>query len=445
MYKCTRRAFVTLLALVALSSPVHGQLVDRVVAIVDQEIILHSEIEGQYAYLLERGEKDDGTLRCTIFEQLLLEKLLLAKARLDSLEVPEGRVEQELERRINRIVQQVGSQQQLEEIYQQSIYQLRADMRETIEEQLLAQQQRQAIYADIAVTPREVKNFYNRIPKDSLPLLPAEVEIGQIVMKPVANEASKAETRAKLEEIRQQIVSGEERFEALAAYYGMDGTAQQGGNLGEFGRGVMDPDFEGIAFSLDVGEVSEVFETAFGFHIVRVDKKLGDRVQARHILLIPEITQADEVLAQKKLAEVKALIESDSLTFEQAAAEYSEDEQTKGSGGLMTTRDGEYRIPLDKLDADTYLLIDPLKKGEISEPTEVIVPNSPQKFYRIVWLKNRIPPHRATLTTDYQKFQKATKQAKEATALDEWFELARRQVYIEIKPHGCSQALSNWQ
>lgn len=422
-------------------------LVERVVAVIDNEIILHSDIEGQYQYYLSQGQTDDGTLRCTIFENLLMENLLLAKARLDSLEVSDDRVDQELNRRLERIITQMGSQQQVEAVYKQSIYALKADLRETILKQLLAEEQRKAIYSGISVTPREVKEFFNNIPKDSLPLLPAEVEINHIVIKPTANEASKAAARAKLEEIRQQILRGEERFEALASYYGQDGTAKRGGSLGEFGRGVMDPDFEGVVFNLQDNELSEVFETQFGYHLVRLDKRLGERVQARHILIIPEITKEDQEVAKRRLSEIRTLILSDSLTFEEAAVKYSEDEGTKSGGGALIDRSGEPRIPLDQLDAETYLLIDPMKVGDISEPTEVLPQGggATQPFYRIVWLKNRVAPHRASLQQDYPKFQQAAIKAKEATALDEWFEKAKRQVYIEVKAHDCTQALSNWQ
>lgn len=421
------------------------QLLDRIVAVVDQDVVLHSDIEVQYEYLISQGQKDDGTMRCSIFEQILTQKLLLAKARLDSIEVSEDRINSEVNRRIDRIVAQAGGTQQVEQIYKKSIYQLKADVRKTITEQLLAEEQRGKIYEGISVTPREVREFYNSIPQDSLPFLPAEVQISHILLQPKASDATKAETRAKLEEIRQSILSGEERFEAMASYYSMDGSSKQGGDLGEFGRGMMDPDFEAVAYGLDEGQLSEVFETQFGFHLVRTDKKLGDRVKARHILLIPAINKEDEARTIKQLGEIRDMIMKDSISFEDAAAKYSIDEQTKDNGGILTSDDSQTLIPLDQLDADSYLLIDEMKVGQVSQPSEYLTQRSPTKYFRLVKLGDRVAPHRASLEKDYPKFQKAAIQSKEASVLEEWFEKARKQVFIEIKDHECSQALSNWQ
>ncbi len=420
-----------------------SQVADRVMAVVDNEIILLSDIEGQYGYMTKNGQKDDGTLRCTCFENQLMQKLLLTKAKQDSLKLSDDQVESEVKRRMEQMAAQLGSMQELEKMYRKSQVEVKIDLRISIRDQLLADQMRQKVFNEIVATPKEVKEFFNKIPKDSLPYLPAEVELSHIMLKPVSSAASKEEAKKKLQEVRQQIQSGEMKFEQMARYYGMDGTSQNDGFLGEFGRGMMAPEFEEIVYTLNEGQVSDVFETPFGYHIAKLHKKLGDRVTASHILIIPKILPADEKLTMDKLNRIRKRMLSDSLVFEVAASEYSEDKRTKDNGGIFLSNSGETRIPLDQLDADLYFEIDNMKVGQISEPVEYKQQGEGKAFH-IVKLRSRIPPHRATLKEDYQKFHNATIQAKQVNALEKWVKKARQQVYIEIKDNDCSQALQNW-
>lgn len=419
--------------------------VDKVVAVIDNEIILQSDIENQINYMIQQGAREDRSLlRCQVFEQLLTERLLLVKAKLDSLEVSDEQVDREVDRRIQYYTAQAGSVQELEKIYKKSVIEIKVDLRADVRNQLLVQQQREKINQGLKATPREVADFFAKIPRDSLPLLPAEVEIAHILIKPKASKASRDATRQKLAGIRTQIVSGELTFEQCARVYGMDGTSRQDGDLGEFGRGMMAPAFEEQVYLMSEGQVSEVFETEFGYHIVRLDKRLGDRVRARHILLIPPITAEDEELCKKKLLDVRALIDSDSLSFDKAAAKYSEDQNSKDNGGLIMMSQNEYRIPLDQLESDLYFKIDQMKVGEVSEPLEYVQRGQRTKAYHIVKLIARLQPHQANLREDYQKFYNATVQSKQATELAAWFKRARQQVFIEIKDAGCIQALQNW-
>jgi peptidyl-prolyl cis-trans isomerase SurA len=431
------------LLLVCAACLLRAQPVDRIMAIVDNEIILLSDLNGQYEYAVKNGQKDDGTLRCAIFEQALMSKLLLSKAKADSLKVSDDQVESEMKRRVDGMAAQLGSIQELEKVYRKSLPEIKVDLRTSIRDQLLTDQQRQKIFDAITATPKEVKEFFNKIPKDSLPYLPAEVELSHVMFKPVASEASKAEAKKRLSDIRAQIASGQMKFEQMARFYGMDGTAQQDGYLGEFGRGMMTPEFEEVVYTLNEGAVSEVFETPFGYHIAKLHKKLGDRVTASHILIIPKILPEDEKIAMEKLMAIRRKILADSMTFEYAAAEFSEDKRTKDNGGVFLSNTGETRIPLDQLDADLYFKIDQMKVGDISEPVEYRRPGE-MKAFHIVKLRTRIPPHLASLKDDYQKFQNACIQAKQAEAMEKWLKKSRTQVFIEIKDNDCSQALQNW-
>jgi peptidyl-prolyl cis-trans isomerase SurA len=427
-------------------APTQQTSVDRVVAVIDNEPLLLSDIQNQVNYLIQSGRREDPSLlRCQVFEQMLTDKLLLAKAKQDSIEVSDDRVESELDRRIQYYTTQAGGVKELEKVYKKSVIEIKVDLRNDIRNQLLVQEQRSKINDGIKATPREVAEFFGKIPKDSLPLLPAEVEIAHILIKAKPSKDSRDATRKKLREIRQQIISGELSFEQCARFYGQDGTAKQDGDLGEFGRGMMASAFEEQAYLLSDGQVSDVFETEFGFHIVRLDKRLGDRLRARHILLIPEVTAADEELVRKKLNDLRTRIFKDTLRFDKAAAEFSEDPNSKDNGGLIMLEQNEYRIPLDQLESDLYFKIDQMKVGDISEALEYQQQGQRgAKAFHIVKLIDRLPPHKASLQDDYQKFHNATVQGKQSAELIKWFRRARQQVYIEIKDQTCAQALQNW-
>jgi peptidyl-prolyl cis-trans isomerase SurA len=422
-----------------------AQVLDKIVAIIDESIILESEIEEQYQYLVSKqGQKDDGTLRCTIFEGLLTNKLLLAKAQLDSLTVSPDQTEGEIDRRLSMMVMQFGGEKAFEKHYGKTLVEFRSELRPKIEEQLLIEQQKSKILANVKVTPREVEQFYRKIPKDSLPFLPSEVEVKHIIIKPKPSTESKNEARERLEAIRAEIVSGKQEFGIAAKTFSEDpGSAKQNGLLGEFGRGQMVPEFEEVAFGLNPGEISTVFETTFGYHIIQLLEKNETQIKAAHILIRPKINIEDEKPAIEKLTAIRRQILKDSITFEQAAGKYSDDIRSKDNGGQITTSQGENRIPLDQLDADLFFKIDTMKVGQLSEVLEVIHPQD-GKCFQLILLKNKTQPHQANLKQDYQKFYNAAMQARQAEVLEEWFQTAKKQVYIEIKDNSCAQALQNW-
>ena len=306
-----------LVSFIGFGSSLQAQLLDKIVAVVGEDIILLSDVENQFAYFIANGQKDDGTLRCQILEKLIIEKLLLNKARQDSLTVTDDQIESELGRKLNYFIQGFGSIAKLEEEYHKPLIEIKADLWPEIQDQLLVERMREQIISKVVITPREVKKFYNGFPSDSLPYLPAEVELFHIVKRPVATDAAIKDAKAKLETAREQIVRGEVGFQEMAKKISEDfGSARLGGDLGEFGRGRMVPAFEEIAFKSKEGEISQVFKSEFGFHIMQVYKIVGELVSARHILVAPRVNYEDELRAEEQLKEIRAKIEAtDTLTF----------------------------------------------------------------------------------------------------------------------------------
>jgi peptidyl-prolyl cis-trans isomerase SurA len=427
-------------------APLRAQELDKVVSIVGEDVILLSDVENQYAYFIANGQVDDGTMRCQIMEKLIIEKLLLNKSRQDSLVVSDDQIESELGRKLNYFIQGYGSVQKLEEEYKKPLIEIKADLWPEIKDQLLIEKMREQVISKVVITPREVKKFFAAFPADSLPYLPAEVELFHIVKRPIATDVSKKESKARLESIREQILRGEGSFQDLAKRYSEDfGSGRLGGDLGEFGRGRMVPAFEEIAFKLKEGELSPVFQSEFGYHVMQVYKRVGELVSARHILIIPRVTYEDELRSEEDLKKIRAeIMDSDTLTFEKGAKEYSDDEASKSCGGcIKNPQNGELRVPLDLLDADFYLKVDEMNEGDITEPMEWIQPDN-KKVYHMLYLKKRIPPHIASLEADYQKIQSAAMQAKQATELERWLLSARKNIFIEIKDADCKEVLINW-
>jgi peptidyl-prolyl cis-trans isomerase SurA len=441
-----KAACLVALLWLGLGQALHAQELDRIISIVGDDVVLKSDVDNQYAYFVANGQVDDGTMRCQILEKLIIEKLLLNKARQDSLVVSDDQVESELGRKLNYFIQGYGSVAKLEEEYKKPLIEIKADLWPDIKDQLLIDKMREQVISKVVITPREVKKFFNAFPTDSLPYLPAEVELFHLVKRPVASAASKKEAKARLESLREQIVRGEGAFQDLAKRNSNDpGSARLGGDLGEFGRGRMVPAFEEVAFKLKEGEISPVFESEYGYHVMQVYKRVGELVSARHILIVPTVAYEDELRAEDELAKIrKKITETDTLSFEKAAKEFTDDEATKACGGcIKNPQTGETRVPLDLLDADFYLKVDEMKEGDITEPMEWIGPDN-KKVYHILYLKKRVAPHMASLESDYQKIQAAALQAKQATELERWMVSARKNIFIEIKDPDCREVLINW-
>lgn len=410
----------------------NGKLVDGIIAKVDDYIVLRSDLENAYSEAVASGQYD-GLSKCNILENLVVNKVLLAKAKLDSVIVEEPQVEADLNRRFQYFINQIGSKEKIEEYYGKTIEQFKDELRDNIREQLTVRKMQQEINGSITITPAEVKDYFNRIPQDSLPFFSAEVTVGQIVKKPDVNSNSKAETRAKIASLRERILEGED-FGALAREYSEDpGSASKGGQYDFIERGSFVPEYEAAVFSMEPGEISKPVESEFGFHIIQLQERRGNFYKSRHILLKPSSTKNDVARASDFLDSLRTEILDSAITFAKAAKEYSDDKQTASSGGFFLGPDGANRIPTEELDPVIFFTIDTMQVGSITEPIEYRMDDG-SPAVRILYYKDRTQPHQANMRDDYQRIYNAALQEKQNNALNEWFSKAQQQVFIEIYP-----------
>lgn len=409
--------------------------IDGIIAKVNNQVVLKSDLEFSYLqYLAQSKQQPNDDLKCNILKSLVQEKLLLARAELDSVTVEDAQVNSELDRRIQYQASQVGGVERLEQYFGKSLNQLKEDLRRTVQENLVVQKMQQEITSKVTVTPKEIKKYFNQIPRDSLPYFSSEVEIGQIVKYAEVSKQQKLEARQKLEAIRKRILAGED-FATLAKQYSEDpGSAQAGGELGFFGRKELVPEYEATALRLEPGEISNVIESQFGFHLIQLIERKGQQFNTRHILIKPATETVDVEAATAELDSIRTLIQNDSITFAKAAKEFSDDKNTKDNGGMLTNRaTGSTYFPMDQVDPSIFFAIDTLQVGEITEPITFTTEDG-KAAARIVYLKSKSKPHLANLDDDYQKIASAALSQKQNKAVDEWFRKNLDSVFIEIDP-----------
>lgn len=434
----TNSIFIIYFLLTFASTPLFAQysggtVVDKIVAKVDNHIVLKSGLEEAYQQALAmRQQTGVVPTRCQVLEQLVVEKLMLAKAEIDSVVVSEDQVESELDRRMQYMINEYG-EEKIEEQFGKSVEAFKEELRDDIRNKLVVQEMQLTITTEAKVTPAEVKRFFNSIPADSLPYYSTEVSVAQIVKKPTISKNQKEITRKKLLDIRKRIVNGEE-FGKLAKEYSEDpGSAIKGGELGFVGRGMFAPEFEAAALSMQPGELSQPVETQFGFHLIQLIERRGNRFNTRHILLRPSSSELDIKTAEHFLDSLKNLIEQDSISFEKAAKEYSDDKTTAASGGFFIAANGSNRVPTEELDPVIFFTLDTMQTGNITKPLTYRMEDGTPAA-RIIYYKSKSKPHRANLQDDYQKIYNAALQEKKQKALNEWYINTRKQVYMEIDP-----------
>ena len=525
-----------------------GQMIDRIIAKVDDYIVLRSDLDRAYLEYVSRGEDGGEEVRCGIFESLVINKLLVAKAEIDSVEILDAEVQLNMDQRMAMIVQQIGSEERLEEYYGKSVEQFKEELFDDIKEQMLADKMQRTITQDISVTPSEVKRFFNRIPSDSLPFFSTEVSVGQIVKIPEIGKEQKDISKNQILDIRKRILNGRdltneyggwtfnidggdeielidkqgisysgkyiydgkdrlftitlneisftanefqytwkmtkvgndsiifnnndinntskfvivkrnnrskespvinldfligswnvvsfnangEDFASLAKEYSEDpGSARLGGELGYARRGTMVPEFEAVAMKMKPGEISQPVETDFGIHLIQLLDRRGNEFNSRHILIRPDYTTLDFDQAEKYLDSLRREILEDSLIFEKAAKEYSDDKETAGNGGFLVDANGSSLVSVEDLDPVVFFSIDTMEVGNISLRTRYRMKDGKEAM-RILYYKDRVKPHRANYKEDYQKIQIAAINDKKSNALDTWFNEAKNEVFIQI-------------
>lgn len=412
-------------------------LIDKVIGKIGGETILLSDVESQYAYAAAQSnvEMGDEEMKCQLLESLIGQKLIVHHAKLDSVIVSDDEVESQLDFRINSVLRQMNGDETLfEEYYGMTTAQMRENLREDMVQQLLAERKQAELIREVNITPKEVEEFYNSIPKDSMPFLSAEVELSEIVMVPQVNEIQRLEALQEALRIRKSIVEDGESFEDLAKKYSDDtGSGSRGGDLGFASRGTFVPAFEAVAYNLEKGEISEPTESQFGFHIIEMLERRGNKLHLRHILIKPEITQADIDKVIVDLDTLKAKIEREEITFNKAVEKYSsEDAQSYNNGGrLQNPNTGKSQFETAELPPEVYFATEEIEVGELSNPLEYTSPSG-ETQYRIIKLNSRTKPHQASLETDYAKIQNFAKESKKNLYFMEWVNEKILETYIKI-------------
>ncbi len=411
---------------------VNKNVLDRIIVKVDNYFILKSEVENQYQQYITSGQANTPN-RCQILEGLVVNKLMLAKAEIDSVIVDDKRIEAELNSRMEQMEGQYGSAKNIVEAYGKSIATLKEDLRSSLKEQLTGRKMQDKITDDVKITPKEVAAFFNDIPRDSLPYLPAEVEISHIIRIAKPNKNQKEELYAKLLDFRRRVEKGES-FEDLAKVHSEDlGSGKRGGDLGFAKRGAMVAPFEAAALRLKPNQMSDVVESEFGFHLIQLLEIRGQEYHARHILLRPDYQKLDLTEPTKFLDSIRVLVQRDSTTFEKAAKEFSEDKTTQDAGGvIMDATNGGNRLAYDgTMDPALFFALDSMKVGTISTPIPFRTDDG-RSAVRILFFKAKHPPHFANLKDDYQKLSQITLSRKKNNAIEKWFMKAKDDVFIFI-------------
>lgn len=428
--------FVVLLSSAGSFSLLTAQpLVESIAAIIGNEVIYLSDLEATVADLRRTGNKTPlEELRCNVFQEMLISKLFIDQARIDSIEVTDDAIEADLNMRMNDAIRRAGSEQALVEYFNKSMFEIRRDIRKTMLEQEVVREVQAKISENLTMTPSGVKRFYNTIHKDSLPVIPARYQLKVIQLDPPSNDDNKAEARQKLLDLRSQILEGKS-FSVLARLYSEDKeSAKNGGEIGYLTRPELDKAYADAAFSLTKNTVSKVVESKFGFHIIQLIDRKGEMVNTRHILIRPQVKADQAERAMNKLDSIADIIRKDSMKFETAALKFSTHKDSRINGGKLVNPNPSDRVnwlALEELNTEMYMNVRELKIGEISKPFKTTDENN-NPVFRIVRLDSEIPAHKANLKDDYQILYDAALAERRQKLYDEWIKKKLATTYIRI-------------
>ena len=440
---------------VAAPKPVQQQIqpksvVDEVIWVVGDEAILKSDVEMLRLQAAQEGTRWNGDPDCVIPEQIAVQKLFLQQAAIDSIEVSESEISSGIEQQINYWIEMAGSKEKLEEYKNQTVAQMRADLHDDYRDRQRVQKMKEHLVKDIKVSPAEVRQYFKDLPQDSLPFVPTEVEVQILTMTPKIEAEEINRVKDELREYTDRINKGEASFQTLARFYSEDpGTARRGGEVGLTGRGTLDPAFANVAFNLtDPTKVSKIVESEFGFHIIQLIEKRGDKVNVRHILRKPQVSVAAEVQAINRLDSIANDIRNGKFTFEEAATVISDDKDTRNNYGLMSnvTQEGRTsKFRLQDLPAEVARVVDTMAVGQVSEPFQMI--NSRGKSVcAIVKLKNRVEGHKAVITEDFQVMKDVVLAKRRNDVIHDWVVKKIKNVYVRINDDykNCNFEYEGW-
>ena len=424
-------------------------LADKIIATVGDKIILRSDIENSIDDMKRQNVGIPANASCLLLQQALALKALVLQAERDSLPVSDDDINADIDNKIRYYISQYGSKEILEQVAGKTVFQLKEEFRPVIRDQKLAAAERDKIVGDVRITPKEVEDYYNLIPKDSLHFYESQLEIGQIVMYPKPSRDLENYAIDQLKEYKKEVEGGSKKFEVLASLFSDDPGTKDKGGLMEINRNEtqVDPVFLAKAFSLKDGQISNVFKTRFGYHIIQMVSRRGDDATIRHILQVPQVSSIQVNEAKVKLDSIRMLLVDNKIQFGEAVSKFSEDDNSKFTGGLITAPDGSQStfLSIDQLDKDLVLMLKDLKVGEYSQPTEFMDPATGKKAVRIVDIKSKTEPHRENLKADYDKVAQRALEEKKNQALEDWFAKKMPGFYINVsKEYSSCPELNKW-
>lgn len=427
--------YLSLLILLFLASYASAQknVIDKIIAVVGEEIVLKSDIENDLLHEQTRSAiANTADAKAQIFENRLVSMLLMAQAKIDSITVTDSEVETQLNSQLELYIQNIGSREKLESYFGKSYEEIKNEMRTPLRKQMITGRMQQKIVENVRITPSEVRYFYRKFNKDSLPEVGDKYEIQQIVIKPRISDTEKERIRNRLRQFRDDILEGKQSFNTLAVLYSEDpGTAAKGGELGYMSKNQLTPEFAEAAFSLKPGRISKIVESEYGFHIIQYIDRQGDKVNVRHILLRPRVEESDREAALQRLDSVANFIKNGELTFEEAAFYASSDKKTRNNGGLIFNEyDADSKLPKELIKGDMARQVSRLQVGEISEP--FLDRTETGDEYKIIKIKAYYPAHTANLDDDWLSFENGLKRKKEQEIFEKWIKERQENTYIHI-------------
>ena len=424
-------------------------VIDEVIWIVGEEAILRSEVEEERLRAQYEGQPIAGDPYCVIPEQLAIQKLFLHQAELDSIEVNESSVSSQVDMRINYYISQIGSKEKMEEYFRKTSREIREEMMTMVRNQMIIQQMQAKLTENINPTPAEIRRYYNALPQDSIPMVPAQVEVQILSVEPAVPIEETERIKVRLREFTDRVHSGSADFSMLARLYSEDvESAKRGGELGFVGKGQLVSEFANVAFNLsDPKRVSRIVQTEYGYHIIQLIEKKGERINCRHILLKPRISADDKVRAISKLDSIRTLVVDSGMVFEALVAKYSEDKNTVMSGGLMTNANtGASKFEYQDLPPEIAKQIYTLREGDVSQPFVMMDRAKNKEICAIVKLKSKRDAHKANLVDDFQVVREMYEQKLSADLIDQWIRNKQKEIYVSIDPawRGCDFQYSGW-
>ena len=424
-------------------------IIDEVIWVVGEEAILRSEVEEERLRAQYEGQPIAGDPYCVIPEQLAIQKLFLHQAELDSIEVSESTVSSQVDMRMNYYISQIGSKEKMEEYFRKTSTEIREEMMTMVRNQMIIQQMQSKLTEKINPTPAEVRRYYNSLSADSLPMVPAQVEVQILSIEPAVPLEETERIKTRLREFTDRVHSGSADFSMLARLYSEDvESAKRGGELGFVGKGQLVSEFADVAFNLtDPKRVSRIVQTEYGFHIIQLIERKGERINCRHILLKPRVSAEDKVNAIGRLDSIRTLVVDSGMPFEEAVARFSEDKNTLMSGGLMTNpQTGASKFEYQDLPPEIARQIYSLKEGDVSVPFVMMDKAKNKEVCVIARLKTKRDAHKANMVDDFQVIRGMLEQKLSAETIDNWIRSKQQEIYVQIDPawRGCDFQYPGW-